>query len=543
MEPQSRRAHWSLLDYLKSPYGQPKKMALHHDYRNVPKFIYNKIQTPTVVDRFKYWGNNVIPSQWIRKSYFRNLPIERERLSIPELLKNRNKSFRHSAASSLSSKRTYLDREQPKTQSSLNLKPIRPHLKRFESVFATPEPLKRFGSVLTSSTPLKRSESVFTSSASLKRPESVLISSAPLKRSEPVLTSAPWIPQVASNPSTTGYFMLSGMLVFLMVVFCCYLWKRKKKKGSIQYSQIPAAEVNATLCSIHSEPSHFPCTSLRATESGSSVILNMEEVATLPYVNVLVYNGYKLLPDVSQSTSSEKTSEGSSFCSIPVSEGDFVRHYWASDESSSTQMSESEPKTTTSVYLSRVSPSERSKRYQMCGRNSADYSDPQSPSKLERFPELSKNPTDPSTAPSTPSFRTQERHLNDVPSSNISLNFSAFFPVVEPTIPKSGRQSYPHLNCPAGDVNLRISQSDPYFPYLIKEEPSLDGSSISSGYATAVNISADVKVPPNPNPMPSSKNLKRLLFPSSSESEIEEQFIILHSSRDHFNRIKRPKKT
>ncbi|GFW73189.1 hypothetical protein TNCV_484151 [Trichonephila clavipes] len=536
MEPQSRSAHWSLLNYLKNPYGQPKKMALHYNYRNIPKFMYNKIQTPTVVDRFKHWGNNIIPSQWIRKSYFRNLPIERERLLIPERLENRKKILRHSAESSLSSKRIYLDREQPKTQSSLNLTPIRPYLKRSESVFTTPAPLKRFGSILTSSSPLKRPESFLISSAPLIRSKSFLSSSAPLKRSEPVLTSpAPWIPQVASNPSTTGYFMLSGMLIFLMVVFCCYLWKRKKKKVSIQYSQIPAADVNATFCSIHS---HFP---IHGTESGSSVILNMGEVNTLPYINVLVYNGYKLLPNVSQSTSSKKTSEGS-FDSIPGSEGDFVRHYWASDESSSTQGSKSEQKTTTSVYLSRVSPSERAKRYQMCGRNSADYSNPQSLSKLERFPELLKNPTDPSTAPSTPSFRTQERHLNDVPS-NISLNFSSFFPVIEPTLPESRRQSHPHLNCSVGDVNSRISQSDPYFPCLIKEEPSLDGSSISSGYATAVNISADVKVPPNPNPMPSSKNLKRLLFPSSSESEIEEEHIILHSSRDRFNRIKRPKKT
>ncbi|GFR14880.1 hypothetical protein TNCT_234041 [Trichonephila clavata] len=533
MEPQSMRAHWRILDYLKNSYGRPKKMALPHDYGNIQQVVYNPIQNPTVVDRFKHSSNKVAQSAWIRKNYVRNYPKERKRLLIPERSKNRKKSFRNYAASYLSSKRIYLDREQPKTQSSLNITPVQPHLKRSESVFASPTPLKRFESFFTSSAPLKRSGSVLISSASLKRSKSVLTS------------SAPWIPQVASNPSTTGYFLLSSMLIFLLVVFCSYLWKRMKKKGSIQYSQIPVVEVNATLCSIHSEPSHFPSTSLLGTESesGSSVILNMEEVNTLPYINVLVYNGYKMLQNVSQSTSSKKTSESSSFASIPVSEGDFVRHYWASDESSSTQGSEYEQITTTSAYLSRVSPSEPAKRYQMCGRNLADYSNPQSPSKLERLPELLKNTTDTSTTPSTPSFRTQERHPDDVLSSHISLNFSSFFPVVEPMLPENRRLSHPHLNCPTEDVNHRIPQSDPYFPCLIKEEPSLDGSSISSGYTTAVNISADIKVPPNPNPMPSSKNLKRLLFPSSSESEIEEEFIILHSSRDNFNWVKRPKKT
>ncbi|GFV05114.1 hypothetical protein TNCV_223281 [Trichonephila clavipes] len=485
MEPQSRRAHWRFLNYLKNPYGQPKKMALHHDYRNIPKFIYNKIQTPTVMDRFEYSGNNVIPSQWIGKSYSRDHSKEITRLSIPGRLKNWKTYFRTSASSTFPSKSLLLHTEQTKTPSSFNSTSTRPLL--------------------------KRSESILTS-------------------------SAPWIPQVASSPSTTGYFVLSGMLVFLMVVVCCYLCKRKKQKWSIQYTHIHTAEVNTSLCSIASEASHFPFTSVHGTESESksSVILNMEEVNTLPYVNVLVYNGYKFPTNVSQSSSSKKTSESS----FPVSERDFVRHYWASNESSTTQMSGCEQKTTASDYLSSISPSEQAKRYQMCGRNPADFSSPQSPSekKSERCNELMKNATDPSTAQSTPSFRKQD----DALSSNISLNFSSFFPVVEHMLPFH-RQSHPLVNCPAGDVNRRIPQSDPYLPCLIKEEPSLDGSSISSGYATAVNISADVKVPPNPNPMPSSKNLKRLLFPSSSESEIEEEHIILHSSRDCFERIKRPK--
>ncbi|GFR24755.1 hypothetical protein TNCT_16121 [Trichonephila clavata] len=171
----------------------------------------------------------------------------------------------------------------------------------------------------------------------------------------------------------------------------------------------------------------------------------------------------------------------------------------------------------------------------MCERNPADYSNPQSPSKLERFSELLKNTTNPSTAPSTPSLKTQKRHPDNVLPSPISLNFSSFFLAVEPMLPENRRLSHSHLISPTGNVNHRISQSDPYFPCLIKEEPNLDGSSISSGYTTAVNILADIKVPPNPNPMPSSKNLKRLLFPSSSESEIEEELIVLHSSWDHFN--------
>ncbi|GFQ94559.1 hypothetical protein TNCT_67261 [Trichonephila clavata] len=135
---------------------------------------------PKVVDRFKYSGNNVVPFQWVRKSYSRNHSKERTRLSILERLKNRRKSSRNTATSTIPSKTIYLDSEQLRAHSIFNLIPIRPHLNRSKSV---------------------------------------------------PTTSAPW--QVTSSPSTTGYFMLLSMSVFLMVV-CCYLWKKKKKNRSLR---------------------------------------------------------------------------------------------------------------------------------------------------------------------------------------------------------------------------------------------------------------------------------------------------------------------
>ncbi|GFY60863.1 hypothetical protein TNIN_82231 [Trichonephila inaurata madagascariensis] len=314
-------------------------MALHHDYRNIPKFIYNKIQTPTVMDRFKYSGNNVIPSQWIRKSYSRNHSKERTRLSIPGRLKNRKIYFRNSDSSTFPSKSLYLHTEQTKTSSIFNPTSTRPLL--------------------------KRSESILTS-------------------------SAPWIPQVASSPSTTGYFMLSGMLVFLMVVLLL-LWGKKEKKGGHPKILIPTAEVNTSFCSIPPGNIPFPFTRTREKNQSKRCYPQHRRSEHSAIYKRSSLQWLQVPTKFSQSSSSKKTSESS----IPVSERDFVRHYWASDESSSTPMSDCEPKTTASDDPSSISPSEQAKRYQTCGK-SADFSSPQSSSvqKSKRCNELLKNTTD-----------------------------------------------------------------------------------------------------------------------------------------------------
>ncbi|GFT38969.1 hypothetical protein NPIL_112021 [Nephila pilipes] len=82
-------------------------------------------------------------------------------------------------------------------------------------------------------------------------------------------------------------------------------------------------------------------------------------------------------------------------------------------------------------------------------------------------------------------------------------------------------------------------------PYPTIEESSRITSSeespSTSCYTTAVNISADDKIPPPANPLSSTKNLKRLLFSSSSSSESEtgeEEIIILHSSENPFGKAR-----
>ncbi|GFT18108.1 hypothetical protein NPIL_265941 [Nephila pilipes] len=97
----------------------------------------------------------------------------------------------------------------------------------------------------------------------------------------------------------------------------------KVKKGSTEYFQLPPSRflVEEDHYSVQSEPFSFsssPSFGMEA-KAKASVILNLAEMDTLPPINVLACDGFKLTPTVEKQTAKN--------ISNLFSEGDFVRHY------------------------------------------------------------------------------------------------------------------------------------------------------------------------------------------------------------------------
>ncbi|GFS81904.1 hypothetical protein NPIL_528361 [Nephila pilipes] len=465
-------------------------MAQYRYYGNFLKVNSDGIRKPTPDNRFKYFSKNTAQSQWISKTYVQNHLGGRKRISVPERRTTCGKSFQNLVPNFYTSRRISRFREQPKrfdlfkhsNLSNFNMRSSRTHLQ-------PPEPS------LTTLTPL--------------------------------------IPQIASNPFTAGYYMLLIMFLLLLMYLLCYWWNRKNKKESAKYIQLPRSRVLVDYYNYSIQSERFSIPSYPTFElepkTEASVILNLAEMGTLQEINVLAYNGFKPTP-----INEKKTTEN---ISNLFSEGDFIRHYLT--EISTTYESKSEQQETTFGHTSLET---WAKKHSTGIRNPADDSSSEQQEttfghiSLERRAKIQSMGI---------------RNLKDYSSSQSSaqehpkfprLLKSAFFLLdVERTFPESDSHqgqsfSYPYLSHHTKEENHRILHSDPCLPYSTNEKSdpisSSEESPSSSGYTTAVSISADVKIPPPADPSPSAKNLKRLLFPSMSSSDSEpgeEEIIFLHS--------------
>ncbi|GFT03981.1 hypothetical protein NPIL_201441 [Nephila pilipes] len=490
---EGKKNPWRYLDYFKNPDGQQKKMARYHYSGNIQKVNYDKMQKPIPAKRFKYLIKNSAQSQLTGMSHSQNHFGGRKPYSKPERLKPWGKLFRNTAANFYAPKRHPRFREQPK---------------HFDLIKQSNPP--RFI----------------------------------IRSSKPTLTTVPPLTQpITSNSSTNGYFILSGMFLLLLACFFHYWWNRKNKKAPIEYLQIPPLRlvVDDDQYSIQSEIFSIPSSPTFETEpkTEASVILNFSEMDKLPKINVLAYNGFKSTPTLEKQTT-EKISD-------LFSEGDFVRHYLT--ETSTTHLSTSEQEST----LSHLSPETRPKIHSIGVRNPADFSSSQSSEQeCPNFPQFLRNALSSSSAREQESDQTASFETWN--SKNISLNSPRRLPDLEHTfsqrVPHQGRSlSYPNLNLHSNEVNPRIPHSDPCLPCSTNEESdpvdSSEDSSSSSSFTTATIIPASVKVPPPANPAPSAKNLKRLLFPSSSSSDSEtgeEEIIILHTSQCPLGKVQRIRK-
>ncbi|GFU34056.1 hypothetical protein NPIL_570561 [Nephila pilipes] len=509
-------------------------MARHRYYGNFLKVNSDEIQKPTPDNGFKYFNKNTAQPQWISKTYSQNHLGGRKRISVPE-----RTTFQNIASNFYNSRRLPRFRELPKR---FNLFKNSNPPNRFR------EQPKRFELFQHSNPP---NFNMRSSRTHLRPPEPTLTTLTPL------------IPQVASNPSTAGYYMLLIMFLLLLMYLLCYWWNRKNKKDSVKYIQLPRSRilVDYDNYSIQSERFSIPSspTFESEPETEESVILNLADMDTLPEMSVLTYNGFKPTPIIEKETTAH--------ISNLFSEEDFIRHYLT--ETSTTYDSKSEQQESTFGHTSPetrakkhsigiINPADYSsseqettfghssletgaKKHWIGVRNPADYSNSQSSSAQERpnFPQLLKSVL------STSSSRQQESSppmsFKTWNSKEISLNFQNFLPDVEYTFPQRDSHqgqtlSYPYLSHHTKEENHRILHSDPCLPYSTNEKSdpisSSEESPPSSGYTTAVSISADVKIPPPADPSPSAKNLKRLLFPSMSSSDSEpgeEEIIFLHS--------------
>ncbi|GFT38971.1 hypothetical protein NPIL_112031 [Nephila pilipes] len=123
-----------------------------------------------------------------------------------------------------------------------------------------------------------------------------------LRSSEPTrITVASLIPQITLSRFATAYLMLSGMFLFIPAYLFHYWWYRKSKKLSTKHFPIPPSKllVGSDHHSNHSELFSIPSSLPSEIESNAeaSVIINLAEMDTLPLINLLPYNGFKLPPN------------------------------------------------------------------------------------------------------------------------------------------------------------------------------------------------------------------------------------------------------